>query len=922
MSRKLGIGMKKLQLWCVSWVLLFVFGCSPESDVPIKPDPGWVSTELENGLTVSQYQKAGAPIALRLVVHGGSLQETPKQSGYAHFLEHLFFRVEDVPEQNAAKEVLFKSGVSFGADLNAFTFNQYTAYELSIDDVESLNAALSWLAYVAGGMTITEKMIEQEKGVVIGEMRQRRPEPQPYVDKAYLHLLKGTELEFHDILGSKSSIENLDLEELKRFYQQWYQPQNMDLMIVGDWGQSDVVASISRYFGSIEKGEQPRRTLIKPIEFNDEPLVATALSQEHAALDLAYQMPNPIVNTEADQLVQLGTYFIGDLISNRLSELSRSPEFTLQWNNSHTLDLNGNRLFVIGAGFEESERDQVQQAVTAAIASLTQHGVSEEELDTVKQSWLSFNDQLLNDIQTWTPNELVDYKFGMLQAQSIAQDPNQYVAVHRRLVDKMTLKDANRAIKKLLSQSPIIAVNTKLESVDVGDITAGLKQKTDKPLEMVVSKALIAPNTKGSVVSLEKQGHDLVLLTLTNGIEVLYAQHDKAADKFYGWFGSLGGSAALDNELMASGQLFPLVALNSNIGPLTPEQIERAFRRTNSYMEPFIHDVKHGVVFGTNEKGIADVMSVMHHAMSLTDVDSSAVDKAKTMLTNEINRLNQNPEFKTFNDAFKLGLDANSHLQPRTEAEIAMVNKEDVLEAYNKLFRINRGYKMVLVGTKPVTEVQPIIEQYIANIEFTGEAAYPWPTASLKLVGEGNITTVDNYPSDDGKSKVYMVTVAERNEPRTAKDVFAEDLLQRLLNERVMQTVRVDNSLDYSPEAYGFVQEGNGLVGWSFYAHVEPEDEAKAMTLFNDVTKGVIKGFEAQERDKVVAQLKSDLSPWADNPENMSFMLFRYWLLGYGIEALYNYESVAESVTLSDLDRMVKQEFGRNSSKFSLLINP
>ncbi len=693
-------------------------------------------------------------------------------------------------------------------------------------------------------------------------------------------------------------------------------------MIVGDWGQSDIVASISRYFGSLEKGEQPRRALIKPIEFNDEPLVAKALVQEHAALDLAYQMPNPIVNTEADQLVQLGTYFIGDLISNRLSELSRSPEFTLQWSNSHTLDLNSNRVFVIGVGFEESEREQVQRAVTGAIASLAQHGISVEELDTVKQSWHSFNDQLLNDIQTWTPKELVDYKFGRLQAQSIAQDPKQYVAVHRRLVDKMTLKDANKAIKKLLSQSPIIAVNTKLETVDVGAIKVGLKQKTDKPLEMVVTKALIAPSTKGSVVSLEKKGNELVLLTLSNGIEVLYAQHDKAADKFYGWFGSLGGSAVLDSESMASGQLFPLVALNSNIGPLTPEQIERAFRRTNSYMEPFIHDIKHGVVFGTNEKGVADVMSVMHHAMSLTDVDSSAVDKAKTMLTNELNRLKQAPEFKTFSDAFKIGLDANSHLQPRTEAEIAMVDKEDVLEAYNKLFRVNRGYKMVLVGGKPVTQLQPILEQYIANIKFTSEAAYQWPTVSLISSGEGEVKTIDSYPSDDGKSKVYMVTVAERSEPRTAKDVFAEDLLLRLLNERVMKTVRVDNSLDYSPEAYGFVQEGNGLVGWSFYAHVEPEDEAKAMNLFHDVTKGVLEGFEVHERDKVVAQLKSDLSPWTDNPENMSFMLFRYWLLGYGTESLYNYESVADSVTLSDLDRMAKQEFGRKSSKFSLLINP
>ncbi|GAL26249.1 predicted Zn-dependent peptidase [Vibrio variabilis] len=88
----------------------------------------------------------------------------------------MFFRVEDVPQQKAAKDALFQAGVSFGPDLNAFTFNEYTSYELAIDNVGMLNDALTWLAYVADAMHITQAMIEQEKGVVLGEMRLRRPD--------------------------------------------------------------------------------------------------------------------------------------------------------------------------------------------------------------------------------------------------------------------------------------------------------------------------------------------------------------------------------------------------------------------------------------------------------------------------------------------------------------------------------------------------------------------------------------------------------------------------------------------------------------------------------------------------------------------------------------------------------------------------
>lgn len=72
----------------------------------------------------------------------------------------------------------------------------------------------------------------------------------------------GTPLDSHDIIGNRESIESVDITELKAFYKKWYQPQNMELMIAGDWEQSELLAIVNRYFADIQKGEQPRRVLI------------------------------------------------------------------------------------------------------------------------------------------------------------------------------------------------------------------------------------------------------------------------------------------------------------------------------------------------------------------------------------------------------------------------------------------------------------------------------------------------------------------------------------------------------------------------------------------------------------------------------------------------------------------------------------
>src|SRR3954466_742236 len=227
-------------------------------------DPEVAVGTLPNGLRY--YVRANAKPAqraeLRLVVKAGSVLEDEDQRGLAHFVEHMEFEgTRHFPRQGVI-QFLSSLGLGIGPDANAATSYDDTQYTLRVPtDVPGvLDRALLVLEDWAQAATFDESAIEHERGIVLSEWRMRLGAGERTQDKIRQVQLEGSRYAVRTPMGNPDVIEHAQREQLTRFYRDWYRPDLMAVIVVGDVDRNAVVAMIKGHFSKLAapSPERPR----------------------------------------------------------------------------------------------------------------------------------------------------------------------------------------------------------------------------------------------------------------------------------------------------------------------------------------------------------------------------------------------------------------------------------------------------------------------------------------------------------------------------------------------------------------------------------------------------------------------------------------------------------------------------------------
>ncbi len=212
---------------------------------------------LDNGLRLLVHPDAAAPVvAVHLMLHVGSKNEPPGRTGFAHLFEHLLFQgSEHVPSG-----MHFRTVQDVGGTLNGSTWLDRTNY-FEIVPINALDLAL-WLESDRLGWFLpglTEEKFEAQRAVVMNERRQRY-ENQPYG----LWLEKSLELLYpprhpyrHPTIGSMADLEAATLDDARRFFRDWYRPDNAALVLAGAVDPDDARSRVERWFGDIPSNPGP-----------------------------------------------------------------------------------------------------------------------------------------------------------------------------------------------------------------------------------------------------------------------------------------------------------------------------------------------------------------------------------------------------------------------------------------------------------------------------------------------------------------------------------------------------------------------------------------------------------------------------------------------------------------------------------------
>ncbi len=431
------------------------------SDLPV--DPSLVFGTLDNGLryVLKQNREPRNRVAMYLNIQAGSLQEKDTERGLAHYLEHMLFNGTRHYPPGTLVEYFQSIGMGFGADTNAHTSYGETVYKLILPDPnpKTLSDGFLVLADYAQGALLLEKEVDRERGIIMAEKR-TRDTAAARARKAQLAFdFTGTLVAERDPIGTDAVLQGADATLLRSYYERWYRPDNMFVVVVGDMDIAMAQRLVQQYFSSLSPAAdsqpfcpdygKPRTTGIQVRHIAEPELGYTEVSLATVSPGL----PGP--DTLQRETKLLHRYLALVLLNNRLQQLERSAASPL----SKTMAFSGNfvRQFQYSLLTTRTESTDWQQGVTLLQTALEQalhHGFSMAELDRGKKEIRAMLDKEVQTADARDSRELAMELIRNLNDNEVSLSPVQKRDIFAPLVEQSSLHDVQRALQDMWPAEP------------------------------------------------------------------------------------------------------------------------------------------------------------------------------------------------------------------------------------------------------------------------------------------------------------------------------------------------------------------------------------------------------------------------------------------------------------------------------------
>src|SRR5215213_5217255 len=382
--------MKFAKCYLIVFCLLFSLFPVAAQKPPEKSEKAAFKIEFEkftlpNGLEVIFHVDRSDPVvAVNLTAHVGSARETEGRTGFAHMFEHLFF----LESENLGKGGLDKMTARIGGSgANGSTSRDRTNYLQTVpkDALEKMLWAeaekLGWFIN-----TVTDPVLAKEKQVVKNEKRQSL-DNQPYGHTNYV-IDKAACSEDHpynwQVIGSLEDLDRATLADVKEFYRRWYVPNNVTLVVAGDFDTVQARKWVEKYFGEIKRGEKVEPLQKRPCTIKEN----VRLYHE----DNFARLPELTYAWSTVEQLHPDSYAL-DVLANYLTEGKKAPfyqvlvedkKLTSDVSMFHgTQELAGQLQLAVRA-FPDKDLDEVAGAINEAFAKFEKEGISEKDVARIK----------------------------------------------------------------------------------------------------------------------------------------------------------------------------------------------------------------------------------------------------------------------------------------------------------------------------------------------------------------------------------------------------------------------------------------------------------------------------------------------------------------------------------------------------------
>ena len=925
-----------LSLLLTGFFYLASFGQYKLTD-PLPMDPNVKVGKLSNGLTyyIRKNAKPEHKVELRLAVNAGSVLENDKQLGLAHFMEHMGFNGSKNFPKNELVDYLQKSGVKFGADLNAYTSFDETVYILPIptDDANVVEKGFTVLEDWAFNNLFDKTEIEKERGVVLEESRLRKGSFERMSQQYFPRLFNGSKYAERLPIGKDEILKTFKPETLQSFYKTWYRPNLMAVIVVGDIDPAEAEKKIIAHFGKFTNppGASARPSII-PIKSRTKPeaMVVTDDEATNTFLQIYnFVKPAPKMKTWGDYRKNMIEGLVSSLINQRLSELTQkeNPPFLFA-NTGYSQFLRGYSSF---NSFAVLSKGTVNDAVDALIEETNrarQFGFLQTELDRVKASMLNGADKALKEKDKSESGMIVSqYVSNFLNGTPVPGVEHRYNFIKEAL-PTISLAEINAVAKNMpsttnaftLLQAPS-AMKDQLPNNEnlLKEVVAATAKPVKAYEEKAVASALLDKEPVPGKITAESKNEKLGTtdFTLSNGITISIKpttlKNDQILMDSWRWGGFHKYPVADKDNASNAARIIQQMGVKD----MSPIDLRKFMAGKTFSVTPYLNADEEGIEGTSSVKDFETYLQLVYLYYTNPRKDESLF---KSYINNQkasLRFLSKDPGASYQDTLQKIVYNNNPWANgvPKPE-DFDKIKLDRVMAIYHEIFSNAFGMHFSFTGNIDPQQARPLLEKYIGSLP-TAPKEITYTDVGLRLL-KGSTEIVIKR----GKEPKSIINLMFEGETEYNRDNSLQlAALLEVLNIKIVEKLREEMSGMYGGGMNGTVLR-RPYEHYSINATIPcgPENVDKLTTALLDIIKNAQeKGIEQKDLDKVRETWKKQYHVNLQDNDYLLLNLTNAFINKDNPEDILDYEQKINSITVEDLQKAAKKFLTLNNMVKSVM---
>lgn len=710
-----------------------------DMNAPIPLDKKVITGKLDNGLTyyIRENKKPEGRAEFQLALKAGSILETEAEVGLAHFTEHMAFNGTKYYPGNEMVDLLEKKGMTFGREINAYTGFDQTVYTLTLTQTtpEYLQIGFNVLDGWASGLLMDAKEIDSERGVIIEEWRGRLGAAERLREATWAVTLKDSKYKDRLPIGTLKNLQEFKHETIRNFHKEWYRPDLMAVILVGDFNGKEMEKKVKEIFGAIPKRENPKERVYYGIPDNKEPLIAIASDKEATTTSMSFFWKHPKVETKTlndyRQQYLVNGLFNG-ILNARFSELAENKDCPFRGASvfyGSYYSPTGDVFYASARPKDNNTAATTFKTVLTELQRVKQHGFLEAELERQKDYILTKYEQYANEeSKTNSSSFASEYVDHFIEGTPAPGAKVEYRYV-KEWIEGVTLEEVNAMAEKWITKENFVFELTGPEKAgeklptekDILNMYNNFfTEKTEPWVDNYVEEPLIAEELTLANITKRTQNNTIGFteVTLSNGVKVVMLPTEYKNDQILMAAHSPGGNSLYPDEKLIPAAFAANIIDQSGLGNFTNSQLMKKLKAKNVSCTPSIAELSEGISGQSTPKDVETLFELTYLFFKAPRKDAETFERVTNNLKTQIRLMDANPQIAFFKKIFASAYPESRRIAKMypTLEDIDKMTLDEVYDIYTDRFKDASDFTFFFVGNFDVETLLPYIQKYLGNL--------------------------------------------------------------------------------------------------------------------------------------------------------------------------------------------------------------